>query len=104
MFVTSIASLNNNLIFRELAQIFHLDDYLENLKTGILVDLYYYTIQFSRDNQFSKEQTSAFFSILKKTHDICIGVYDTSIWYTLGQGALVNIFNFPMPILEGGEK
>ena len=37
------------------------------------MDLYYYTLQFARENKFTKEQTSAFFSIVKKTHEICIG-------------------------------
>ncbi|CAH1802161.1 unnamed protein product [Owenia fusiformis] len=54
-----------------LAQLFNLVDYKENMKHGILVDLYFYTIQFSRENKFSKEQTSAFFSIVKKLHEIC---------------------------------
>lgn len=55
-----------------LANIFKVEDYKDNLKNGILVDLFYYCIQFSRDNSFSKEQTSAFFSIVKKTHEVCV--------------------------------
>ncbi|XP_013382929.1 coiled-coil domain-containing protein 189 [Lingula anatina] len=42
----------------------------DTLKTDILLDLYYYTIQFARDNNFTKEQTSAFFSIVKRVHDV----------------------------------
>ncbi|KAL3856756.1 hypothetical protein ACJMK2_011477 [Sinanodonta woodiana] len=65
-------SLNADHIKQVLADIFHLDDYKENLKTGIVMDLYYYTLQFARDNAFSKEQTSTLFSIIKKTHEVCI--------------------------------
>lgn len=61
-------------IFRVLADIFHLDDHKTSLKTGIVMDLYYYTLQFARENSFTKEQTSAFFSIVKKTHEVCIGI------------------------------
>lgn len=42
-----------------------------NMKDEIILDLYYYTIQFCIDNNFSKEQISAFFSIIKRTHAIC---------------------------------
>ena len=63
-----------HIIFHStLANIFNLEDYDEDLKSGIVVDLYYYTIQFARDNDFTKEQTSALFSIVKKTHEVCIG-------------------------------
>lgn len=65
-------SLNADHIKMVLADIFHLDDHKTNLKTGIIMDLYYYTLQFARDNKFNKEQTSAFFSIVKKTHEVCI--------------------------------
>ena len=65
-----LRSCNN---FRVLSDIFHLDDHKTNLKTGIMMDLYYYTLQFARENSFTKEQTSAFFSIVKKTHEVCIG-------------------------------
>jgi len=56
-----------------LANIFKIDDYEENPLSAILLDLYYYTVQFARDNQFSKEQMSAFFSIVKRTHDASVG-------------------------------
>ena len=42
------------------------------MKDEIILDLYYYTIQFCIDNDFSKEQISAFFSIIKRTHAICV--------------------------------
>ncbi|KAL4223699.1 hypothetical protein ACF0H5_017167 [Mactra antiquata] len=65
-------SLNADHIKMVLSDIFHLDDHKSNLKTGIVMDLYYYTLQFARENKFTKEQTSAFFSIVKKTHEVCI--------------------------------
>ena len=37
------------------------------------MDLYYYTLQFARDNTFNREKTSVFFSIMKKMHEVCIG-------------------------------
>ena len=58
---------------RELARIFELDDYMTNLKTEILMDLYFYVIQFARDNNFAKEKTSTLFSIVKRVHEMCIG-------------------------------
>ena len=71
-----VASSIFSVTFSELARIFLLDDYRENLKNGVLVDLYYYTIQFARDHKFKKEQTSAFFSLVKQTHEVCIGGRD----------------------------
>lgn len=70
---------------RELAQIFSIDDYEQNYQSAILLDLYYYTLQFARDSQFSKDQTSAFFSIVKRTHEACTGMhiklyYAIKIW------------------------
>ncbi|XP_074641739.1 cilia- and flagella-associated protein 119-like [Tubulanus polymorphus] len=53
------------------AEIFKIEDAGSNLKSDILLDLYFYTLKFSRDNDFSKEQTSAFFSMIKRTHEIC---------------------------------
>ncbi|KAH3870790.1 cilia- and flagella-associated protein 119-like isoform X2 [Dreissena polymorpha] len=64
-------SLNADHIKMVLADIFHLDDHKTSLKTGIVMDLYYYTLQFAREHKFTKEQTSAFFSIVKKTHEVC---------------------------------
>eukprot|EP00105_Crassostrea_gigas_P019784 XP_011438393.1 PREDICTED: coiled-coil domain-containing protein 189-like [Crassostrea gigas] len=65
-------SLNADHIKQVLADVFNLDDHKDNLKTGIVMDLYFYTLQFARDNNFTKEKTSAFFSIIKKTHEVCI--------------------------------
>lgn len=65
-------SLNSDHIKQVLADIFHLDDHKENLKSGIVMDLYFYTLEFAKDNNFSKEKISAFFSIIKKTHEVCI--------------------------------
>ncbi|KAK3084051.1 hypothetical protein FSP39_007373 [Pinctada imbricata] len=65
-------SLNADHIKQVLADIFSLDDHKENLKSGIVMDLFYYTLQFARDSNFTKEKTSAFFSIVKKTHEVCI--------------------------------
>ena len=61
-----------------------MNDYKENLKNGILVDLYYYAIQFARDNDFTKEQASAFFSILKQTHDVAIGLCLVNACFKVG--------------------
>lgn len=59
----------------ELADILHIevtDGDSNDMKNAILLDLYYYTINFCRQLEFSKEQTSAFFSIVKKTHEVCV--------------------------------
>ncbi|XP_072889497.1 cilia- and flagella-associated protein 119 isoform X2 [Hemitrygon akajei] len=40
---------------------------------SILLDLYAYALQFSRTHSFSKEQTSAFFSILRRLHRAATG-------------------------------
>ena len=61
------------LACRELARIFGLEEYVTSLKPGIVMDLYYYVIQFARDNNFNKEKTSTLFSIVKKIHEICTG-------------------------------
>eukprot|EP00842_Homolaphlyctis_polyrhiza_P006040 jgi/Hompol1/6437/HPOL_003583-RA len=39
-----------------------------NEHTAIILDMYYYALGFARDNHFTPEKTSAFFSILKQTH------------------------------------
>ncbi|XP_064618543.1 cilia- and flagella-associated protein 119-like isoform X2 [Lineus longissimus] len=54
-----------------LSRIFNLENG-DDLKTGILLDLYFYTLQFAKENKFSKEQTSALFSMVKQTHEICV--------------------------------
>ena len=40
--------------------------------TTILCDLFYYAFNFARTNKFNAEQISAFISILKRVHDMCI--------------------------------
>ena len=75
--------------FRELSRIFEISDYQEDLKSGVLVDLYYYTIQFCRENNFTQEQTSALFSIIKKTHEICVGRWYSVMYSYLFQFKLV---------------
>lgn len=65
-------SLNSDHVRQVLADIFHLDDFRTNIKTGIIMDLYFYTIMFARENNFNREKTSAVFSIVKKTHEVCI--------------------------------
>ncbi|XP_041038088.1 coiled-coil domain-containing protein 189 [Carcharodon carcharias] len=40
-------------------------------RAAILLDLYVYTLQFSKSQAFSKEQTSALFSIVKRLHQAC---------------------------------
>ncbi|XP_038059400.1 coiled-coil domain-containing protein 189-like isoform X2 [Patiria miniata] len=54
-----------------LADQFKLTDLDDNSASSILLDLYYYTVQFALNKGFNKEQLSAFFSIVKKTHEVC---------------------------------
>ncbi|KAK6968610.1 coiled-coil domain-containing protein isoform X1 [Biomphalaria glabrata] len=65
-------SLNPEYIKNVLADIFYLDNWKENSKAGIVLDLYYHTLQFARDKNFSKEKTSTFFSIIKEIFQVCI--------------------------------
>lgn len=58
---------------RFLIETFQLQDHDKNPRSAILLDLYFFTIQFAIDSGFNKEQTSTFFSIVKKTHEVCIG-------------------------------
>ena len=60
--------------YSELVRIFSLEDHENNLKDAVLLDLYAFTIQFCKENRFSREQTSVFFSIIKKTHEMCTGL------------------------------
>lgn len=55
-----------------LADIFHLKDWKEDLREGILVDLYFYTVHFGKDNGFTPEQMSAWFSIVKCVHEMAV--------------------------------
>uniref|UniRef100_A0A8C6Y1M3 Cilia and flagella associated protein 119 n=1 Tax=Naja naja TaxID=35670 RepID=A0A8C6Y1M3_NAJNA len=52
--------------------LFFLYDFESNPRSAILLDLYFYTIQFSREQGFNREQTSAFFSIVKDVHEACV--------------------------------
>ncbi|KAK3797331.1 hypothetical protein RRG08_004690 [Elysia crispata] len=65
-------SLNADHVKQVLADIFELDNYKDNLKTGIKMDLFYYTLQFAREQRFSSEKISAFFSIMKRIFEVCI--------------------------------
>jgi len=58
-------------IKKVLAEIFTLDNYRDNLKLGIVMDLYFNTIMFARKLSFTPEKTSTFFSIVKKTFETC---------------------------------
>jgi len=40
-----------------------------DIKEKIILDLYYHLIVFAKENNFNEEQTSAFFSIVKRTHN-----------------------------------
>ncbi|XP_067883047.1 coiled-coil domain-containing protein 189 isoform X3 [Heterodontus francisci] len=42
-------------------------------RAAILLDLYVYTLQFAKSHRFNKEQTSGFFSIVKRLHQACTG-------------------------------
>ncbi|PIK51643.1 putative coiled-coil domain-containing protein [Apostichopus japonicus] len=66
------AAGNRGKIHRLLAEIFQLEDCNVNSRSAVLLDLYYFTIQYAIDKGFNKEQTSTFFSIVKKTHEVCI--------------------------------
>ena len=52
-----------------LQEIFGLSDSPRN---DVLVDLYMHAIAFSKLQNFTKEQTSTYFSILKQTHEVCV--------------------------------
>ncbi|CAL1539235.1 unnamed protein product [Lymnaea stagnalis] len=65
-------SLNADHIKQVLADIFVLDNWKDNLKTGIIMDLYFYTLQFAREEGFTPEKISTFFSIIKEIFEVCI--------------------------------
>jgi len=52
-----------------LQEIFGLSDSPRN---DVLTDLYMHAIAFSKLQNFTKEQTSTYFSILKQTHEVCV--------------------------------
>ncbi|KAK7485387.1 hypothetical protein BaRGS_00023335, partial [Batillaria attramentaria] len=65
-------SLNVDHNKQVLADIFRLDAWQKDLKQAIVMDMYYYSLQFARDNNFTREKTSAVFSIIKKTHEVAM--------------------------------
>ncbi|KAI9207250.1 flagellar C1a complex subunit C1a-32-domain-containing protein [Polychytrium aggregatum] len=52
-----------------LATVFEIDQ--ESERSGILLDFYYYNLSFARHQKFTPDKTSAFFSIMKQTHNSC---------------------------------
>ncbi|XP_026567756.1 coiled-coil domain-containing protein 189 [Pseudonaja textilis] len=57
---------------RLLSDLFDLKDFESNPRSAILLDLYFYTIQFSQEQGFNREQTATFFSIVKDVHEACV--------------------------------
>ncbi|XP_074854367.1 cilia- and flagella-associated protein 119 isoform X3 [Carettochelys insculpta] len=57
---------------RVLAELFQLQGWESDPRAAILLELYFYTVQFSREQNFSREQSSAFFAIVKDTHEACV--------------------------------
>uniref|UniRef100_A0A8C3XMM1 Coiled-coil domain containing 189 n=1 Tax=Chelydra serpentina TaxID=8475 RepID=A0A8C3XMM1_CHESE len=57
---------------RVLAELFQLQGWESDPRAAILLDLYIYTVQFSREHSFTREQSSAFFTIVKDTHEACV--------------------------------
>ncbi|XP_015267636.1 PREDICTED: coiled-coil domain-containing protein C16orf93 homolog isoform X1 [Gekko japonicus] len=55
-----------------LSELLSLQDFQSNPRSAILLDLYFYSIQFCRQQGFNREQTSAFVSIVKDTHEACV--------------------------------
>uniref|UniRef100_A0ACB8EVP3 Uncharacterized protein n=1 Tax=Sphaerodactylus townsendi TaxID=933632 RepID=A0ACB8EVP3_9SAUR len=55
-----------------LSELLSLQDFPSNPRSAILLDLYFYCIQFCLKQGFNREQTSAFFSIVKDTHEACV--------------------------------
>ena len=76
IFIQAVQEMREIFCCRILSEIFGLyhGDSTEpaNMKDAILLDLYFYTIQFCIDHGFSREQLSAFFSIIRRTHNVCI--------------------------------
>ncbi|XP_036362545.1 coiled-coil domain-containing protein 189-like isoform X2 [Octopus sinensis] len=54
-----------------LAEIFKLTNYATVYKEKILLNLYTYSIQFAKEEKFKSEQLSAYFSIVKRVHEVC---------------------------------
>jgi hypothetical protein len=51
---------------------FGLQDYEMNARSAITIDFYLEILAFSKDQGFSAEQTSTFFTIMKLTHDFAL--------------------------------
>ncbi|GAB1603540.1 coiled-coil domain-containing protein 189-like [Argonauta hians] len=54
-----------------LADIFKLNKSVTHNKEGILLSLYAYAVHFAREEKFTVEQLSAYFSIVKRIHEVC---------------------------------
>ncbi|KAI8835320.1 flagellar C1a complex subunit C1a-32-domain-containing protein [Chytridium lagenaria] len=52
---------------RSLQKWFNIED--DTDRNGIVLDFYYYTLNFARDQQFTPDKASALFSIMKQTHE-----------------------------------
>uniref|UniRef100_A0A8C0G724 Cilia and flagella associated protein 119 n=1 Tax=Chelonoidis abingdonii TaxID=106734 RepID=A0A8C0G724_CHEAB len=59
-------------LHRVLAELFELQGWESDPRAAILLDLYFYTVQFSREHNFTREQSSTFFAIVKDTHEACV--------------------------------
>ncbi|KAH9492194.1 hypothetical protein Btru_026517 [Bulinus truncatus] len=75
-------SLNPEYVKNVLAKIFFLDNWKENTKTGIVMDLYYHTLQFAREQNFTREKMSTFFSIIKEIFQVCVETPFGNLDYT----------------------
>ena len=56
-------------IKKTLCKKFHYDFAALQLKEQILLDLHFHTLLFAKERKYSEEQTSAVFSIIKRTHE-----------------------------------
>ncbi|CAM9956977.1 unnamed protein product [Lampetra fluviatilis] len=54
-----------------LSDVLGLRQHMDEERTKVELDLYFYTVQFAREHNFNKEQTSALFTIVKRTHEVC---------------------------------
>ncbi|BFZ04481.1 hypothetical protein BsWGS_07519 [Bradybaena similaris] len=65
-------SASSDHVKQVLADIFMLDNYRTEPRSAIVMDLFFHTLQFAKQEQFSREKTSAFFSIIKHIFEMCI--------------------------------
>lgn len=54
-----------------LSDVLGLRQHMDEERTQVELDLYFYTVQFAREHNFNKEQTSVLFTIVKQTHEVC---------------------------------